>query len=464
MTANLLVVDDEKDMTRLLQRTLEMDLDCKVSMAFSGEMALNILNQQPCDLVITDIRMPGMDGFELLSQIKAKFPDLTVVMLTAFGNIDSAVDAIKMGAYDFISKPFDQEELIFKIQKALERSQLLAENKRLSKGRDSKQELLIGESRAMDSVFEKIDLVAASEVTVLITGESGTGKDLTARSIHAKSRRRDKSFIPVNCPTIPEHILESELFGYKKGAFTNAHQDKKGLFQEADGGTIFLDEIGDIGPSIQTKLLRVIQEKEIKPLGDNKVHKVDVRIIASTNQNLAKKIEAKEFREDLYYRLSVIPIELPPLRDRREDISLLADHLVTKHCKKMEKAPKTIDDDVMDLLTEHPWKGNVRELENILVQGILYARGETIQRAHIPIDGGSNPKENCSCIRSNDIMGLPYKAAKEAVLTRFNHDYIGALLSLTGGNITQAAKKCGLDRQALQQIMKRFNVDPSDFR
>ena len=464
MTANILVVDDEKDMTRLLQRTLEMELDCKVSMAFSGEMALNILKQQPCELVITDIRMPGMDGFELLSQIKTLYTDLTVVMLTAFGNIDSAVDAIKMGAYDFISKPFDHEELIFKIQKALERSLLVTENKRLAQGRDESSNLLIGKSRAMDSVFEKIDLVAASDVTVLITGESGTGKDLTARSIHGQSRRKDKSFIPVNCPTIPEHILESELFGYKKGAFTNAHQDKKGLFQEADGGTIFLDEIGDIGPSIQTKLLRVIQEKEIKPLGDNKVHKVDVRIIASTNQDLAKKIEEKEFREDLYYRLSVIPIELPPLRDRREDIPLLADHLVTKHCRKMEKSPKIISEEVMALLKDHPWKGNVRELENVLVQGILYAREETIQQAHIPIDGARNPKSDCSCIRSHDIMGLPYKAAKEAVLTRFNHDYVGALLSLTGGNITQAAKKCGLDRQALQQIMKRFAINPDDFR
>ena len=325
-------------------------------------------------------------------------------------------------------------------------------------------ESVVGSDFGLKGVMELVRQVAPIDSPVLLLGETGVGKEVIARTIHNLSDRGEGPFIDVNCGAIPESLMDSELFGHEKGSFTGAVAKKRGLFERAQGGTIFLDEIGDIGPSIQTKLLRVIQEKEIKPLGDNKVHKVDVRIIASTNQNLAKKIEAKEFREDLYYRLSVIPIELPPLRDRREDISLLADHLVTKHCKKMEKAPKTIDDDVMDLLTEHPWKGNVRELENILVQGILYARGETIQRAHIPIDGGSNPKENCSCIRSNDIMGLPYKAAKEAVLTRFNHDYIGALLSLTGGNITQAAKKCGLDRQALQQIMKRFNVDPSDFR
>ncbi|MCG8566299.1 MAG: sigma-54 dependent transcriptional regulator [Desulfobacterales bacterium] len=436
----------------------------QVFTAENGRKGLALFESRKIGLVVCDIKMPQMDGLEVLTWLKAHDPSVLVIMVTGFSKVETAIEAMKKGAYDFISKPFDHEELIFKIQKALERSLLVTENKRLAQGRDESSNLLIGKSRAMDSVFEKIDLVAASDVTVLITGESGTGKDLTARSIHGQSRRKDKSFIPVNCPTIPEHILESELFGYKKGAFTNAHQDKKGLFQEADGGTIFLDEIGDIGPSIQTKLLRVIQEKEIKPLGDNKVHKVDVRIIASTNQDLAKKIEEKEFREDLYYRLSVIPIELPPLRDRREDIPLLADHLVTKHCRKMEKSPKIISEEVMALLKDHPWKGNVRELENVLVQGILYAREETIQQAHIPIDGARNPKSDCSCIRSHDIMGLPYKAAKEAVLTRFNHDYVGALLSLTGGNITQAAKKCGLDRQALQQIMKRFAINPDDFR
>ena len=286
MKANILAVDDEKDMTRLLQRTLEPEINCRVSMAFSAKMALSILEQQVFDLVICDIRMPGMDGFELLQQIKARYPDLTVVMLTAFGNIESAVTAIKKGAYDFIAKPFEQDEIIFRIQKALERSLLLKENKRLLKEKEPGPFQLIGKSDPMQRVFDQIKLMASSDVTVLITGESGTGKDLTARSIHALSPRKNNAFIPVNCPTIPEHILESELFGYKKGAFTNANRDKQGLFQEADKGTIFLDEIGDIGPSIQTKLLRVLQEKEIKPLGDTKTIKVDIRIIASTNRNL----------------------------------------------------------------------------------------------------------------------------------------------------------------------------------
>jgi DNA-binding NtrC family response regulator len=463
MTARILAVDDEKDMTRLLKRTLESEIDCAVSMAFSGEMALNILEKDAWDLVICDIRMPGMDGFELLAQIKKRYPDLTVVMLTAFGNIDSAVTAIKSGAYDFIAKPFEQDEIIFKISKALERSRLLMENKQLLQARDKDFSPLVGQSPAMEKVFEKIALVASSDVTVLITGESGTGKDLTARSIHRHSQRSKAPFIPVNCPTIPEHILESELFGHKKGAFTSAYQDKTGLFQEADKGTIFLDEIGDIGLSIQTKLLRVIQEKEIKPLGDNRVLKVDVRIIASTNQDLAKKIADKEFREDLYYRLSVITIELPPLRDRIEDIPLLAEHLVAKNCKKLNRPLKTISGSVMDLLLKHPWKGNVRELENVLVQGILYSGTEEIRRADIPVSETGPDACPDTCLDAH-ILDLSYKEAKETMLTRFNHDYVGALLSMTQGNITRAARRCGLDRQALQQVMKRFGIDPEDFR
>jgi DNA-binding NtrC family response regulator len=463
MTARILAVDDEKDMTRLLKRTLESEIDCTVCMAFSGEMALNILENDVWDLVICDIRMPGMDGFELLDQIRKRLPDLTVVMITAFGNIDSVVTAIKSGAYDFIAKPFEQDELIFKIGKALERSRLLLENKQLLKARDKDFSPLVGQSPAMEKVFEKISLVASSDVTVLITGESGTGKDLTARSIHRHSQRSKAAFIPINCPTIPEHILESELFGHKKGAFTSAFQDKTGLFQEADKGTIFLDEIGDIGLSIQTKLLRVIQEKEIKPLGDNRVRKVDVRIIASTNQDLRAKIAQKEFREDLFYRLSVITIELPPLRDRIEDIPLLAEHLVAKNCKKLNQPLKTISSQVMELLLKHPWQGNVRELENALVQGILYCRNEEIQETDIPIsDAGMNLCPDNSL--DAHLMEMPYKQAKETVLTRFNHEYVGARLSSANGNITQAARRCGLDRQALQQVMKRFDIDPDDFR
>jgi DNA-binding NtrC family response regulator len=464
MKANILAVDDEKDMTRLLQRTLESEIDCRVSMAFSAKMALSILEQEAFDLVISDIRMPGMDGFELLGHIKTNYTDLTVVMLTAFGNIESAVKAIKKGAYDFIPKPFEQSELIFKIQKALERSLLLKENKRLLKGENPHPSQLIGKSEPMQRVFNQINLVASSDVTVLITGESGTGKDLTARSIHNLSPRKDKAFIPVNCPTIPENILESELFGYKKGAFTNASQDRDGLFQEADNGTIFLDEIGDIGSSIQTKLLRVLQEKEIKPLGSTKVKKVDVRIIASTNRDLQQKIADHEFREDFFYRLNVLPIELPPLRNRITDIPNLSEYLVAKNCKKLKKKPKTISQEVMDLLMKQPWPGNVRELENILVQGILYSRKNMIDLSDIHRKKVNKETKRFAEFDSNRIATLPYKEAKEKLLHKFNHDYIGAKLSMSNGNITQAARQCHMDRQALQQIMKRFDIDPDLFR
>nr|NJM02079.1 sigma-54-dependent Fis family transcriptional regulator [Desulfobacula sp.] len=462
MATEILVVDDETDMTRLLQRTLEPELNCRVTMAFSGEMAVDILRQASFDLVVCDVKMPGMDGFELLNRIRADYPDLTVVMLTAFGNIESAVKAIKAGAYDFMAKPFERDEILFKIQKALERSLLLKENKRLLKDREEKPYELIGKSEPMQRVFDQIRMVAPSDVTVLITGESGTGKDLTARSIHALGPRKDESFISVNCPTIPEFILESELFGYKKGAFTNAVQDRDGLFQEADKGTIFLDEIGDIGPSIQTKLLRVLQEKEIKPLGDTKIKKVDVRIIASTNRDLKQKMADNEFRQDFFYRLSVLPIELPPLRDRIMDIPLIAEHLVAKHCKKMKKEPKTISEEVMDILMKQPWPGNVRELENILVQGILYSKDDILRLSDIPIRAAGQREKGS--INSADLAALPYKTAKEKILKEFNHTYIGARLSMAGGNITRAAGMCEMDRQALQQIMKRYDIDPDKFR
>ncbi|MBU1195279.1 MAG: sigma-54 dependent transcriptional regulator [Proteobacteria bacterium] len=464
MTANILAVDDEKDMTRLLQRSLEPEIDCRVTVAFSGKMALDILEQGSFDLMICDIRMPEMDGFELLDKVKDIYPDLTVVMLTAFGNIESAVTAVKKGAYDFIPKPFDQDEIIFRIKKALERSELLKENQRLIRQGRDKDLALVGDSEPMQKVYDRIKLVAGSDITVLITGESGTGKDLTARSIHAMSDRKKYPYIPVNCPTIPEHILESELFGYKKGAFTNASRDKPGLFEEADKGTIFLDEIGDVGLSIQTKLLRVLQEKEIKPLGDNRVKKVDVRIIASTNRDLKQKMAHSQFREDFFYRLNVLSIELPALRERISDIPLIAQFLLDKHCKKLNKKNKHIDPALMDQFLKHSWPGNVRELENLLLQGILYSKGDIITPSDISIDRDNSAVPLTAVPDASQMTAMPYRAAKEKMLREFNHAYVGARLSVSHGNITQAARNSGLDRQSLQQIMKRFDIDPDTYR
>ncbi len=463
MKASILVVDDESDMLHLLKRSLEPELDCHVETASTGESALKKFTDGQFDIVLADIKMPGMNGLELLELIKRNNKEQTVIMMTAYGRIDMAVKAIKSGAYDFVTKPFDHDALVIRLEKALERSSLISENKRLydaCRSTDMFQDI-VGKSPAMLRVYETIKMVANTDLTVLITGESGTGKDLTARAVHALSDRKKKPFVAVNCPTVPEQILESELFGYKKGAFTHATTDKKGLFQEANTGTIFLDEIGDISPTIQTKLLRVIQEKEFKPLGDSRAVHVDVRIIASTNQPLKDKIKKGEFREDFFYRLNVLPIKLPPLRERKEDIPLLVDYLLEKHCTKMGKTIKKFSHDLMEDFMSRHWEGNVREMENLIMQGILFAAGDKI----IPADLGFTPVAHTPAPRTDDPShSLLYKEAKDEVLKAFNASYIGRILTLSNGNVTQAAKSCGMERQALQQIMRRYGIKAEPYR
>ncbi len=462
MKPTILIVDDEPDMLQLLKRSLEPELNCIVQTASSGEDALEQLSRSAFDLILADIKMPGMNGIELLQLIKNDYPRLTVVMMTAFGQIEMAVTAIRNGAYDFITKPFEHDALLLRLDKALERSRLIQENRQLQ---DRCQEpyifeKMVGKSAAMQRVFETIQMVAKTDHTVLITGESGTGKDMTARAIHQLSPRRDGPFVAVNCPTVPENILESELFGYKKGAFTHATQNKIGLFQEARNGTIFLDEIGDISPSIQTKLLRVLQEKEIKPLGDTRTIQVDVRIIASTNQDLKEKIKAHEFREDVFYRLNVLPIRMPALRDKAEDIPLLANHLLEKHTEDLKRPGKRISPELMEIFRKRHWEGNIREMENIIIQGILFSADEMIR----PADVGFQTGPQAAGLWDKALQGLPYKAAKEKTLQQFNAAYIGHLLALNNGNVTQAAHTCGLERQALQQIMRRYGIDAEKFR
>ncbi len=462
MQPSILIVDDEPDMLQLLSRSLVPDLKCIVETAPSGEAALQTLARKRFDLVLADIKMPGMDGLELLQLIRRDYPLQTVVMMTAYGHIDMAVESMRGGAYDFITKPFELDALVLRIEKALERSRLISENRRLqTQCRDPfTLERLVGKSPAMQRVFETIRMVAKTDHTVLITGESGTGKDLTARAIHGLSDRNDGPYIAVNCPTVPENILESELFGYKKGAFTHATQNKRGLFQEADGGTIFLDEIGDISPAIQTKLLRVLQEKEIKPLGDARPIHVNVRIVASTNQDLKAKIRNREFREDVFYRLNVLPIHLPPLRERPEDIPVLADHLLQKHSAELNRPGKSISPELMSLFQRRHWEGNVREMENVIIRGILFSPHEVID----PADVGFQNDGSRLGLWDQSLQGLPYKQAKEATLRQFNHAYIGHLLSNCDGNVTQAARAMGMERQALQQIMRRYDIPADKYR
>ncbi|MFW6081906.1 MAG: sigma-54-dependent transcriptional regulator [Desulfosalsimonas sp.] len=462
----ILIVDDEPDMLQLLARSLAPDLGCRVETASSGKEALQILDNGHFDLAVVDIKMPEMDGLELLELVKRKWPDLTVIVMTAYGSIDTAVDAMKQGAYDFITKPFDHETLVVRLEKALERSRLISENRRLKSSRDSAQMFqgIAGRSAVMQRVFETVRMVAPTEMTVLITGESGTGKDLTARAIHDLSPRSQGAFVAVNCPTVPEQILESELFGYRKGAFTHATQNKNGLFQEADGGTIFLDEIGDVSPAIQTKLLRVLQEREIKPLGDNRSIKVDVRILASTNQDLKAKIRDGSFREDFFYRLNVLPVHLPPLRERKSDIPIIADHLLQKHRSRLNRPEKKFSSDLISWLQSRHWEGNVRELENTVIQAILFSASDTIGPGDLEIIPGDQSIP-CRCpSESSEADHLPYREAKESVLRTFNSRYIGGLLKETEGNVTQAAKKCGLERQSLQQIMRRYDISAEDYR
>ncbi len=338
----LLIVDDEMDMLRLLSRSIRADFDCEVETVSNAAAALEIFRQRSFDLALLDIRMPGMDGIQLLEQLRVLDPGLTIIMMTAYGAIEVAVESIKKGAYDFITKPFEQNDLVRLLQKGMERSLLLRENQQLQQ-RIRKEETFqnfVGSSPPMQKLYDTIQMVSRTDVTVLITGESGTGKNLAARAIHALSARASLPYVHVNCPTVPENILESELFGYKKGAFTHATQDKKGLFEEAEGGTICLDEIGDIPLSVQTKLLQVLEDKHIKPLGQTKTVQVNVRLIASTNQDLKARLAAREFREDLYYRLNVVNLHMPPLRERREDIPPLTQHFLGRFAAEFNKPPK----------------------------------------------------------------------------------------------------------------------------
>ncbi len=462
MEKSILIVDDELDMLQLLKRSLGPDLNCRIDTARSGKEALQLISQRPYDLVLADIKMPEMDGLELLELIKRDYDDLTVVMMTAFGSVETAVEAMRQGAYDFISKPFDHETIIMRLEKALERSSLIRENYRLQMECKNREVFhkLVGNSVMMYGLYETLQLVAYTDLTVLITGESGTGKELAARAVHDLSPRSQNAFVAVNCPTLPENILESELFGYRKGAFTHASQDKIGLFQEAHKGTIFLDEIGDITPAIQTKLLRVLQEKEIKPLGDTKSIRVDVRIVASTNQNLEEKIKNGEFREDVYYRLNVLPIKLPALRDHLEDIPLIASHLLEKHCAQLNKPLKRISSELMDIFLHQSWEGNVRQMENTIMQGILFSSGQEIKPGDVNLGEGRITDRPAESVDNH----LPYRAAKEKNLKEFNNHFIGHLLEANNGNVSQAARQCGLERQALQQIMRRYEIKADIYR
>ena len=462
MKSRLLIVDDEADMLRLLSRSVGKALNCHVETAASGEAALRLFASDAFDLVLLDIRMAGMDGIAVLEEIQARAPGFTVVMMTAYGAIEVAVEALRKGAYDFITKPFDHDELIHHLRNALERGRLLQENIVLKKQVNATETFqgLVGASPVMQGIYDTIDMLSKSDLTVLITGASGTGKNLAAQALHNLSARSKGPFVRVSCPTVPENILESELFGYAKGAFTHASTDHKGLFASADGGTIFLDEIGDIPPVIQTKLLQVLENNEFKPLGHNRTVKVDVRVLAATNRDLKEKMARGEFREDLYFRLCVVDLPMPPLSERREDLPLLVDHFLDRYCGPNGRGKKLLAPDVMPQLMAHDWKGNVRELENAVKRAVVMSTGTAITMG----DLGWKPKECVAGLETDDIITIPYRDAKESVLAQFSIRYLEKALEKSGGNVTQAARQSGMERQSFQQVMRKYGIRSDAYR
>lgn len=470
-TNRLVIVDDETDMRSGLQRLLSREFPgLQIVTLQDAEQAIDYFEKNSAGLALLDIKMPKMNGLDLLKHLMAKDPWLTAIMMTGFGSIATAVEAIKLGAYDFITKPFDKELIYLSLSKAIERSRLVRENSSLKEQVCDRTKTceLIGESPAFMRFQKNLETIARSNYTILVRGESGTGKELTARAIHRLSERRSKPLIMVNCPAIPEHLLESELFGYTSGAFTNANQDQDGLFTAANGGTLCLDEVGDISFAIQSKLLRVLQEREIKPLGSTKTIKIDVRIIALTNLNLEKMIADRLFREDLFYRLNVVTLTTPSLKEMVEDIPLLVSHFARKVCCELNLPLKRFDQWAISALMRREWPGNVRELQNVVRRAVMFCPNDIIGLEDINFMENP-PRPVADLVHHVDDFEIDgefeaYKEAKDRVIDRFTRNYITALLKKTGGNVSFGAEISGISRVALQKIMKRQDINGADFR
>jgi two-component system response regulator PilR (NtrC family) len=446
--SKLLIIDDDRIFCSMLRRYFEQDYEVA---AFSDpEEAALYLRKNYADVILTDLSMPKMDGIEVLKFVKSEGFDTDVVIMTAYARVDSAIEAMKSGAYDYIIKPFTPEELALQLKNLFEKRALRDENLSLRKFIETKNrpENIIGESEKMKEVYRFIDLVSRSDATVLVTGESGTGKELVARGIHFSSRRKGKRFVSINCSAIPETLLESELFGYTKGSFSGAAADKKGLFEYADGGTIFLDEIADTPLSIQAKLLRVLQESKIRAIGGSKEVAVDTRVVCATNRDLKKMIQDNRFREDLYYRINVVSVHLPPLRDRENDIALLINHFLDGR--------KKVHPRVIGLLSHHAWPGNVRELRNVIERLVMLTDSDTITPDDL----------------SDEITGfhyqleenLSYNDAKKKLVDEFNRAVIAKTLTKYDGNVTKAAEELKLDRANFQRLMRKYGITARDYR
>jgi DNA-binding NtrC family response regulator len=463
MPGRILIIDDEKDMLALLKRILAEETQHEVVTETNPVTALELFKEKPFDLVITDLKMPRMDGIKVLETVKKVSPDVSVVILTAFATIETAVEAIRKGAYDYITKPFRRERILLTVDKVMQWQEVVRENLALRKALAEKvvSPLMIGSTPVMKDLLERIRQVAPTTATVLITGASGTGKELVARAIHEHSLRGNRKFVTVNCTAIPEQVIESELFGHLKGSFTGAWKDKRGLVEEADEGTLFLDEIGDLNTNMQTKLLRLLQEGEYKPVGSVNTRKADIRFIAATNHNLKADIGEKRFREDLFYRLNVIQIEMPSLKERRQDIPLLSYHFLRKYARANQKEILEISPEAMQALVSRDYPGNVRELENIIERGVIFCTSKslTLKDLHLDPEGEAlYPNLN------EEAASLSFKDAKEQMISLFHRQYIMSLLHHSGGNISKAAEAAGIQRQYLHRLMKEAGIEAEQFK
>lgn len=463
---NLLIVDDDDALVKVFERVAR-DEGLSVAVSRSGTEAIEYLNREVVEVAVVDINLPGYSGMQLLEFIKQNQFPTEVIIITGVGTVETAVRSIKMGAYDYLTKPFeDITKVIIVINKALEKYRLMQRIRQLERrGGDAMLfEGIVGKSRQMQEIFTTVENIAGTSSTVLLTGESGTGKELVARAVHKRSKRAEQPFVVINCAALPENLLESELFGHKRGAFTGAIADKKGLFEEADTGTIFLDEIGEIPLSTQVKLLRVLQEGEIRPVGGNQNKHIDVRLVAATNQDLTKRVAEGKFREDLYYRLNVIQVGLAPLRERPEDVPLLAYHFLQKYSKKLDKAVDKIAIDALQVLQNYPWTGNVRELENVMERATVMVQGDTISIRDLPPRVLGESVYLTEEPMSADLSNFSYQEAKERALWAFNRAYLANLLRQTCGNLSNAAEKAGMDRSNFKKIVKKFNIEVGDYR
>ena len=451
--ATLLVADDDPGLRESLERTLTRE-GYRVVLASDGRAALERVQAGGVDLIVTDLRMPGLTGLELLRAAKAIMPDVDVILLTAFGTVEEAVKAMKDGAYDFLTKPFRREQLIKLVDKALERRDLIEQNKALKKQLEDirAKGQMIGSSPAYRRMLSLVEQIADSSATILIQGESGSGKEGVARMIHERSGRRAGPFVAVNCAALPETLLESELFGYEKGAFTGAAGRKEGRFELASGGTLFLDEVADLSLVTQPKILRVLQEGEFERLGGTRTIQVDVRIVSATNQDLAEMVKDKRFREDLYYRLNVITVRVPPLRERHEDIRLLAQHYLRVYAAKNGRKLEGFSNEALERLESYKWPGNIRELENLIERTVLLARKDRIDAEDLPeeIAGVKRPPRDAIL----ELVGTPLAEIEQRLLDE--------TLRITGGNKTQAAKLLGIDVRTVARKLERREDDQTE--